>query len=408
MNPVLTTLMRPDLSQVLAAAAVCLAALAVARGLACRRELRRLRHALYAMPDGLALFDASDRLIAWNSAYAVLRNGLPLRRGLTYMQIVRQGLDADRFVELGVDKEAWLAERVRVRREGGSVDVPTLDGHWLRCSDRHTADGGIVTMFTDITDLKRAEEAMAHAHDLAQEASRIKSEFLANMSHEIRTPMNGILGMNALLRMSSLTPAQKHYAEVVQSSAEGLMSIFNDILDIARLEAGAVQMASVDFDLAEVLRAVEAEHQPGARAKGLELAVAMDPRDGPRLLGDPVRLRQVLSHLVGNAVKFTDQGGVTVAAQGRPLEGGLSALRIEVSDTGPGVAPDLKTTLFEPFRQGDGSTTRRYGGAGLGLSICRHAVRLMGGSIGVADREGGGSVFWIELILPQAKTSAAA
>jgi signal transduction histidine kinase len=397
-----------DWPPALAAAAVGLAVFAAARCLASKRELRRLSNALDAMPEGMAVFDAQDRLRAWNSPYAELRNGLPLHRGMTYIQIVRQGLDADRFVEQGVDKEAWLTERVRVRKEGGSVDVPTVAGRWLRCSDRRTADGGMVTMFSDITDLKRAEAAMAQAHDLAQEASRIKSEFLANMSHEIRTPMNGILGMNALLLMTALTPAQKRYADVVQASAESLMAMFNDILEVARLEAGAVEMATVDFDLGEVLHAALAERRTAAEDKGLELALALDRMDWPRLLGDPTRLRQVLIHLVDNAVKFTDAGRVTMTARGRTLEGGRTAIRIEVADTGPGVAPALKTALFEPFRQGDGGATRRHGGAGLGLAICRHAVRLMGGTIGVQDREGGGAVFWVELTLPRAEAQAQA
>jgi signal transduction histidine kinase len=220
--------------------------------------------------------------------------------------------------------------------------------------------------------------------------------------------MNGILGMNALLLMTELTPAQKRYADVVQGSAEGLMAIFNDILEVARLEAGMVEMASIGFDLVEVLRAVEAEHRAAARAKGLQFDLALDRRDWPRVMGDPVHLGQVLTHLVGNAVKFTDKGRVTVTARGKALDGGRTWIRIEVVDTGPGVAPELKTALFEPFRQGDGGATRRHGGAGLGLAICRHAVRLMGGTIGVSDRDGGGSVFWLELSLPEAKAQAAA
>jgi len=202
--------------------------------------------------------------------------------------------------------------------------------------------------------------------------------------------------------MTSLTPAQKRYAEVVQSSADNLMAIFNDIIDVARLEAGAVEMASVTFDLRDLLREAEAEHRPAARAKGLELALALDDREGSWMLGDPARLRQVVAHLLSNAVKFTDAGEVTLAMRSRALNAGRTWFRIEVSDTGSGVAPDLKQALFEPFRQADGGATRRHGGAGLGLAICRHAVRLMGGAIGVLDRDGGGSVFWVELTLPNA------
>jgi signal transduction histidine kinase/NO-binding membrane sensor protein with MHYT domain len=372
------------------------------------RELNRLRDALDAMPDGLALFDDQDRLVAWNSRYAALRQGLPLYRGQSYLEITVSGLEANFFVDPTVDKEAWLAERIRVRRSGGSIDVRGPGGSWLRCSDRRTADGGVITQFTDITDLKRAEEAMAEARDLAKEASRIKSEFLANMNHEIRTPMNGILGMNALMLMSDLDPAQRRYAQMVQNSAEGLMAIFNNILDVARLEAGAVEMASVEFDLGELLVAMEADNRPGAHARGLALTLSFDGRDWRRLRGDPVRLRQVLNHLVENAVKFTDKGEITVWAESLPQQDGRSAIRIEVADTGSGVAPETKAVLFEPFRQGEAGLARRHGGAGLGLGICRHAVRLMGGSIGVIDRQGGGSIFWIEISLPSVGRAVAA
>jgi signal transduction histidine kinase len=372
-----------------------------------RRELRRLREALDAMTDGMAFFDAEDRLQAWNSRYASVHHGPALYRGQPYEEIVRGGLKAGRFIESSVDPEAWLAERMALRRRGGSFDVRNPDGRWLRCSERHTADGGTVTVFNDITDLKRAEETMAKARDLAQEANRIKSEFLANMSHEIRTPMNGILGMNALMLMTSLTPAQTRYAEVIQSSAEGLMTIFNDILDVARLEAGAVEMAQAEFDLAVLLGAVETQARPEAQAKGLAFDVAVGDGSWPRLLGDAARIRQVLARLVGNAVKFTDQGEVRVEAWRWALDDRQSRVRVDVIDTGPGVPAELKSALFEPFRQADGSTTRRHGGAGLGLAICRHTAELMGGAVGVSDRPGGGSIFWLELTLPHAPQASA-
>jgi signal transduction histidine kinase len=373
-----------------------------------RRELRRLRLALDAMPDGLALFDAKDRLVAWNTRYEVLRHGLPVYRGQPYMEILRQGLSADLFVDPDTDKEAWLAERLEVRRGGGFIDVPTFDGRWMRCSERHTARGGRVTVYSDITDLKNAEETLARANGLAREADRIKSEFLANMSHEIRTPMNGIIGMNSLMLMSDLTPTQKRYAEVVQTSAEGLMTIFNDILDVARLEAGAVEIARLDFDLDELLAAVEGPAREDAYAKGLAFDVRAGAGPWPNVIGDAARLRQVLVHLVDNAVKFTDAGRVAVEVRRKALSSGRTAIRIEVIDTGPGVPQELQSALFEPFRQADGGATRRHGGAGLGLAICRHTVHLMGGGIGVADRPEGGAIFWVELTLPNAPQAASA
>ncbi len=202
-----------------------------------------------------------------------------------------------------------------------------------------------------------------------------------------------------------ITSAQQRYAEVIQSSAENLLTIFNDILDVARLEAGVVEMAQVGFDLGEVLRAIEAKTRADAEAKGLAFGSGGIDQPWPLLVGDPARLRQVLAHLAGNAVKFTDQGEVAIAVRRRPVEGERTWIRIEVIDTGPGIAPALRTALFEPFRQADGGTTRRHGGAGLGLAICRHAVRLMGGAIGVADHPEGGSIFWVELALPNAQAA---
>ena len=391
------------LATVAACAVACVAAF---RGRS--REFRSLRDALDAMSDAMAFYDATDRLQAWNSGFSKVHHG-KLYRGQPYQEIVRTGLAAGRFVESNVDPDAWLAERMAIRRKSGSFDVRNPEGRWLRCSERRTAKGGTVTVYSDITDLKRAEEAMARAHDLAREADRIKSEFLANMSHEIRTPMNGILGMNALMLMTGLTPAQQRYAQVIQSSAEGLMTIFNDILDVARLEAGTVEMTEVEFDLGELLRAVEAETRPEAEAKGLsfEIGAAVGNGTWPRFVGDAGRLRQVLAHLVGNAVKFTDRGQVRVEIGRRLLDNGLTHVRVDVIDTGPGVPAELKSVLFEPFRQADGSTTRRHGGIGLGLAICRHSVQLMGGAVGVTDRPEGGSIFWLELALPHASQRAA-
>ena len=368
------------------------------------RDLKRLREALDAMPDCLAFYDSQDRLFAWNAPYAALwaHTGV-FQAGRPFADLVRAGVDQGWYLEAPGRAEAAIAERMaQWRAASGVLERQLPSGRWLRIADRRTADGGTVSVCTDITDLKRAKEAMGQAHDLAQEASRIKSQFLSNMSHEIRTPMNGVVGMNSLLLMTDLTPAQRRYAEVVRASADSLMAIFDDILEIAKLEAGGVAIDSAAFSLDALVREVAAEAQPEARRKGLDLVVQGDLQPWPPLLGDAARIHKVLGHLVGNAIKFTDAGQVRVDLRRQGGEPGRAQVRIEVIDTGIGVGAEAKQTLFEPFRQADGSTTRRHGGTGVGLAICQHAVRLMGGAIGVTDRPGGGSIFWVEFSLPEA------
>jgi signal transduction histidine kinase/FixJ family two-component response regulator len=244
-----------------------------------------------------------------------------------------------------------------------------------------------------VAERNRVNGDLLYAIDKAEEASRLKGEFLANMSHEIRTPMNGIIGFTQLALNTELTGDQRDYLETVERSAESLMQLLNDILDLSKIEAGKVEVDRAPFSMRECVESSTRTMLPAAQQKGLKLTWEVDPQIPDALVGDENRIRQVLLNLVGNAIKFADEGAVRVAVAMQPGPDCSLVAHFSVNDSGPGIAVEKQQIIFEPFRQADGSTTRRYGGTGLGLAISTGLVDLMGGRIWVESEVGRGSTF---------------
>jgi PAS domain S-box-containing protein len=481
----------------------------------------KLREAIEAMPEGLAFYDAADRIVVWNRRYEELNaeSGGMLAAGVGFRSLLEAGLKRGVYPEAQGRETEWLEERLAQRRAGDLVIEQENAGHWLRIVERRTADGGVVSVCEDITQLKareasfrlmfeanpvpmwvteagtrrflavneaalahhgysraafmamnlydvvaedqhgelraalaqrdaniprvkrtwrhrlangseievepfverldyegrpalitavfdvtlrkRAEEAMAQARDVAEAANRAKGEFLANMSHEIRTPLNGVTGVAQVLAQTALSPQQAEMVRMIESSAVTLERLLSDILDLARVESGRLEIHPEPFDLGEAVRATAALSELRAREKGIGFEVAVDPAAAGAVVGDAGRIKQILFNLLSNAVKFTPAGGVSLRVsvddEVRPPR-----FTFRVADTGVGFQPECRERLFSRFEQEDGSITRQFGGSGLGLAISRDLAELMGGVLGAQSEPGEGATFTLTLDLPWA------
>jgi signal transduction histidine kinase/CheY-like chemotaxis protein len=371
------------------------------------RAERRLWDAIEAIRDGFALFDSDDRLIAANAAYSTMLAFMDdeVRPGLSYGRmldrIAKSGLlalDADGAAEWRADMQTWHRET-----DGKRKVIALKDDIWLEASERVSQEGDTVAIVSDITRTKRRERDLEDARQQAEAANRAKSAFLANMSHEIRTPMNGVVGMADLLCETPLDSEQRQFAETIRNSGEALLVIINDILDYSKIEAGKLDLYPEAFNLERAVHDVALMLQPKARDKGIDLLIDYDMFLPSGYVGDAGRIRQILTNLAGNSVKFTETGFVLIRVVGIETGEGTREIHIAIEDSGVGIPPDKLDHIFGEFNQADDQTSRRFEGTGLGLAITRRLITMMGGEIWVDSTLGKGSCFGFRLTLPVAE-----
>ncbi|MFK7831204.1 MAG: ATP-binding protein [Congregibacter sp.] len=343
---------------------------------------------VFGRPAGIFEITAPDP-IAPIAARAINGSTL-LMAAASILFVFAAWLLARRFVITPISKLS--AEIARIR-ETGTLDVEI---------ETHRSDeiGVLATDFQALaSELRGVQSNLEHTRDEAIAASKMKSEFLARMSHEIRTPMNGVLGMTELLRNTTLSAKQDHLAATIQESGASLLAIINNILDFSKIEAGKLEVELVAADLSELIESTVSAFRAEATGKDLSLTYSIEPRPRGVIYLDPIKLRQVLTNLIGNAIKFTNDGGVVISVSCKHVSDDSVIARFEVADTGIGIKPEKQALIFDSFSQVDETTTRLYGGTGLGLSISKQLVELMGGELQVRSAPGQGAVFFFELSL---------
>lgn len=365
---------------------------------------RRLWSSIETIEDGFAVFDSDHRLIVANPAYFQPFDGLEcIRLGAHYEEVVEAVL-AEGIVNIGDVSPAQWRENMLARWYGAAPEpyqITLWDGTHVRLVDRRAPGGDTVCLGLNVTEAIQREEKLEHAMHRAEAANRAKSAFLANMSHEIRTPMNGVVSMADLMAEADLDDELSLYVDTIRTSGRALLTIINDVLDYSKIEASKLVLHAEPFDLEKTILEILLLLQPTVREKGLKVILDYDMFLPTRFEGDPVRVRQVLTNLIGNAVKFTETGHVLVRVVGLPIDHSTSQrLHITVEDTGIGISPEMQPHVFGEFNQVEDERNRSYEGTGLGLSITKELIDLMHGKIWVESALGEGSCFGLQLNLP--------
>ncbi|HSV36367.1 MAG TPA: response regulator [Ramlibacter sp.] len=364
------------------------------------RQQAILRSLIDAIPDLIFYKDADGTFLGCNAAFAdwagISQDDIVGRSGVEVLGAERGARVHKADQELLASMEIQLREKWINYRNGERALLETFKAPFLDEKGRLI---GIIGIGRDITQRKKAEEDIRQAKELAEETTKMKSHFLANMSHEIRTPMNAIIGLSQLVLKTDLSARQREFVSRVESSGQHLMGIINDILDFSKVEAGKLDIEQADFSLEQLLGSVTNLVADKSNAKGMELVFRVAPEVPQHLVGDTLRLGQILVNFANNSVKFTDQGEIVVSVQVERRMEQQVLLRFSVQDTGIGMTPEQMARLFESFQQADSSTTRKYGGTGLGLAISKKLATLMGGEVGVESRPGQGSTFWFTAVV---------